>query len=115
MRRLIAAITTLVMIAALFGAVIKPAAAQDNGTTYIVQPGDNLYRIGLKFGLSVTALAQANGIVNPDFVYVGEKLIIPAGAVVPPAAPGVTLVPTLSLTTGATEAATSTGASGIIP
>ena len=121
MRRLEVAVTALLACVALFGAIIvAPAGAQQGSTsttntTYIVQPGDNLYRIGLKFGLSVTALAQANGIVNPDFVYVGEKLIIPAGAVVPPAAPGVTLVPTLSLTTGATEAATSTGDSGIIP
>src|SRR5689334_18277169 len=92
MRRLEVAVTALLACMALLGAmVVAPAAAQQGttsttNTTYIVQPGDNLYRIGLKFGLSVTVLAQANGIVNPDFVYVGEKLIIPAGAIIPPAA-----------------------------
>jgi LysM repeat protein len=115
MRRLEVIVTALLAFAALFGAIVAPTAAQQGSgtgtTTYIVQPGDNLYRISLKFGLSVNVLAQANGIVNPDFVYVGEKLVIPAGAIIPTAAPGVTLVPTLG--TGATAAATADA--GIVP
>src|SRR5258705_1496859 len=108
MRRLTAAITALVMIAALFSVAISPAAAQDNSNTYVVQPGDNLYRISLKFGLSLDALAQANGIVNPNFVYVGQKLIIPAGGQVAPTATSpVATVPGLPIPTGsATTAAT---------
>src|SRR5215471_11349588 len=87
MRRLTAAITALVMVAALFGGLIQPVAAQSSGTTYTVQPGDNLYRIGLKFGVSADALAKANGIVNPNIIIVGQKLIIP-GVSAPPAATG---------------------------
>ena len=108
MRRLEVAVIALLACLALFGAsLVAPAAAQQGtttsttNTTYIVQPGDNLYRIGLKFGLNVNALAQANGIVNPNFVFVGEKLIIPAGAIIPAPAAGVTLVPTLALTEAA--------------
>lgn len=49
---------------------------------YVVQSGDNLFRIGLKFGLNVKTMANANGIVNPDIIYVGQKLIVPG--VIPP-------------------------------
>src|SRR5262252_6238384 len=76
MKRLIIALTALLIITGLFG-FVHPAAAQGNSVTYIVQPGDNLYRISLKFGVSMDAIARANGIVNPNFVYVGQKLIIP--------------------------------------
>ena len=45
--------------------------------TYTVRRGDNLYRIALRFGTTVDALAQANGISNPDFIYAGQVLQIP--------------------------------------
>jgi LysM repeat protein len=48
-----------------------------SGSTYTVQPGDNLYRIALKYSLSWQQLAQANGITNPDNIVVGQVLNIP--------------------------------------
>jgi spore germination protein len=42
-----------------------------------VQPGDNLYRIGLKFGISWVQIAEANGLVNPNVITVGSELKIP--------------------------------------
>lgn len=50
-----------------------------SGTYYIVQPGDNLSRIARRFGTTVHAIVQANGIVNPNYVYVGQRLYIPSG------------------------------------
>jgi LysM repeat protein len=47
-------------------------------TTYVVQPGDNLFRIAIRHGLSVQALAQANNITNPSLISVGQVLAIPA-------------------------------------
>jgi LysM repeat protein len=47
--------------------------------TYTVQPGDNLYRIALKFGLTWQELATYNGIENPDAIFVGQVLRIPKG------------------------------------
>jgi LysM repeat protein len=57
--------------------------------THVVQRGENLYRIALRYGTTVTALAQANGITNPTQIYVGQKLVIPGGSTadVPPATP----------------------------
>lgn len=45
--------------------------------TYRVQPGDNLFRIALRFGVSLQALAQANNITNTNLVFVGQVLTIP--------------------------------------
>ena len=44
--------------------------------TYTVVRGDNLYRIALRFGTTVSALVQANGIANPDLIYVRQVLQI---------------------------------------
>jgi LysM repeat protein len=55
--------------------------------THVVQPGENLFRIALKYGTTVEAIAATNGIVNPNVVYVGQQLTIPQGSVTP--GPGV--------------------------
>lgn len=44
---------------------------------YIVQPGDTLSAIAWRFGTTVWAIVQANGIWNPNLIYVGQRLIIP--------------------------------------
>jgi lipoprotein-anchoring transpeptidase ErfK/SrfK len=56
-----------------------PAAAQEP-VVHVVQPGENLFRIGLRYGLTVNALAAANGITNPHHVFVGQRLVIPGSA-----------------------------------
>jgi LysM repeat protein len=45
--------------------------------TYVVRPGDHLYRIGLRFGVSWQAIARANGLADADMIRVGQVLIIP--------------------------------------
>ncbi len=67
--------------------IVPVASAQACATTYIVQRGDNLYRISVKFGVSMAALAQANYIVNPDKIYAGQVLCIPGGGYPPPPPP----------------------------
>jgi LysM repeat protein len=47
------------------------------GRTYVVKPGDNLFRIALSYGVSLQALAAANGITNYNLIFVGRSLIIP--------------------------------------
>jgi LysM repeat protein len=44
---------------------------------YVVQRGDNLFRIALRFHTSVVALANANHIANPNRIFVGQVLTIP--------------------------------------
>lgn len=55
-------------------------------TTYVVQPGDSLFRVALRFGVSVQAIAQANGLTNVNFIYAGQTLTIP-GSTTPAPAP----------------------------
>jgi len=54
--------------------------AQSSGTpeVYVVQAGDSLLGIALRFGLTMDALMQANNLTNPDFVFVGQRLAIPS-------------------------------------
>ena len=44
---------------------------------YIVQRGDTLSAIAWRFGTTVWAIAQANGIWNPNLIYIGQTLYIP--------------------------------------
>jgi rare lipoprotein A len=52
------------------------------GTYYVVRPGDTLSGIAAQFGTSVNHLASANGIPDPDFILVGQKIYTtdPGGA-----------------------------------
>ncbi len=58
----------------------QPTQTPTPGTYYTVQPGDNLFRIGLSFGVSWEQIAEANGIVNPNQIYAGQVLKIPSSA-----------------------------------
>jgi len=57
-----------------------PTPSPQTESTYIVQLGDNLFRIGLKFGISWVQIAEANGLVNPNVITVGDELKIPVDA-----------------------------------
>lgn len=46
---------------------------------YIVKSGDTLSGIASKYGTTYQALAQYNGIVNPNVIYAGQKIRIPNG------------------------------------
>ncbi|MFW5708759.1 MAG: LysM peptidoglycan-binding domain-containing protein [Chloroflexota bacterium] len=54
-----------------------PAPTPVPPRTYTVQPGDNLYRISLRFGVTMRQLAQANNITNVNFIFAGQQLVIP--------------------------------------
>lgn len=58
---------------------VMTKGAPSTGMTiqHTVQTGENLYRIARKYGTSVQAIQQANGIDDPTLITVGEKLIIP--------------------------------------
>lgn len=58
-----------------------PTSPPQNSTPeiYVVEAGDSLLGIALKFGLTMDVLMEANNLTNPDFVFVGQRLTIPGG------------------------------------
>jgi 3D (Asp-Asp-Asp) domain-containing protein len=44
---------------------------------YEVRSGDTLYRIANSFGIQMSEIIMMNGLANPNFLYIGQKLQIP--------------------------------------
>ena len=65
-------------------------------STYVVQRGDTLSKIGQRFNITVQDLISANSLSNPSVIYAGQELVIPAPGSTPvagqptaePASPG---------------------------
>lgn len=72
----------------------QPTAAPtaESERIHVVKAGENLYRIGLQYGLSWVAIAEYNGITDPNQITVGQELRIP---------PSPTATPTTTADAGA--------------
>lgn len=79
MRRLL-----LVIVAALLA--LSVVAAQEQ-TVHVVQAGENLFRISLRYNVSMDAIAQANGLTNRNLIFIGQQLVIPGVSGSPAPAP----------------------------
>jgi LysM repeat protein len=53
------------------------ATGGPSGGVHVVQPGETLFRIGQRYGVTVTDLAAANGLLNAAQIYSGQQLVIP--------------------------------------
>ncbi|MDI9628417.1 MAG: LysM peptidoglycan-binding domain-containing protein [Acidobacteriota bacterium] len=62
-------------------------------TSYVVKPGDTLYRIANLYGVSVSAIVNANNIANPNLIYPNQLLVIPTGSAPPPSSASYTVQP----------------------
>ena len=56
-----------------------------NPIVHVVRWGENLTGIAKSYGTTVQAIVQANQIANPNRIYAGQRLLIPAGTTPPPA------------------------------
>ncbi|HKZ69468.1 MAG TPA: LysM peptidoglycan-binding domain-containing protein [Anaerolineales bacterium] len=97
MKRTFAILLTAALILSMIP--MTPAVAQSGCTSYTVQPGDNLFRIGLKFNTTAAAIQTANGLASP-IIRVGQVLCIPTGGAVTPTKPGPTAIATSSTIPG---------------
>ena len=73
-----------VVLAAAVGILSACAGSASTGPVpeghYRVQPGDNLYRIGLRFGQSVNTLARWNNLRDTSQIEVGQVLRVRSGS-----------------------------------
>jgi LysM repeat protein len=60
-----------------------PAQPPASGDVHVVQPGENLLRIALRYSVDVWAMARANNITNLNHIYVGQRLVIPKATPAP--------------------------------
>ena len=80
-------VLAVVSVAALPALAAPGSAPQRQGTVHIVQWGETLGIIAQRYGVTVSQIAQANGIANPNYIYAGQRLNIPTGTAPPPPAP----------------------------
>ena len=76
MNRLLALSLVIAIVCLTAGPAI---AAPAHDVIYIVQSGDTLFRIALRFGVTVAAIQQANGLTS-NLIFVGQRLVIPTSA-----------------------------------
>ena len=72
----------IVVAAAVITCALTWQTARADSLIHVVQPGENLFRIGLRYGVSWVDIMQANGLANTN-IYVGQQLIIPGANAVP--------------------------------
>ena len=60
-----------------------PAVAAPSGRTHVVAAGETLSWVADTYGVTLDELLVANGIENPDYVYEGQVLTLPAPHAVP--------------------------------
>jgi murein DD-endopeptidase MepM/ murein hydrolase activator NlpD len=81
--------------------LLPPEAPAFTGVNmvYTVQPGETLFRIATRYGLTVNDVARANNISDPTVIFSGQQIIIPGieapqlTAELPPNVTGIDLSP----------------------
>ena len=90
--------------------VVEATAVSDGPATHTVQSGETLGSISTRYEVSIEDIMAANGIDNPNFLSVGQQLIIPIGGLATPTAvPTNTPPPGVPPTPIPTEAAATQG------
>jgi LysM repeat protein len=74
--------------------VLPTATPTATPVTHVIQAGESLSGIAVRYGVPVEALAEANGITDPNVISVGQVLVIPGPTPIPTA----TVLPTATPT-----------------
>lgn len=70
--------TTLAFLASLLALLLLATNAYADQGVHVVGAGETLSSIAQRYGVSASALANANGITNPNFIRIGQRLVIPS-------------------------------------
>jgi len=77
MRKFMLLAVMIVLMVFLLGAAQPTPAAAAGPAYHIVRPGDTLSSIAWQYGMSTWAIANANHLWNPNYIYVGQVLVLP--------------------------------------
>ena len=91
-RRGPATLRALLAVVALVGTLLVTAVPVAADTVVTVEAGDSLSEIALIHGTTVAALMAANGITDPDRVYMGQRLVVPGPGSTPTTLPTMVVV-----------------------
>jgi murein DD-endopeptidase MepM/ murein hydrolase activator NlpD len=80
-RRAFLAAAGLALLAALPACRSLPAPGEGDGSWYVVHPGDNLWQISQRSGISVDRIRRVNRVADVRALRVGERLWVPGGSV----------------------------------
>ncbi len=67
----------LLVLALLLTMLVPATTAFAEDGVHVVARGDSLSTIANRYNVSMSELARSNGISNPNFIYVGQRLVIP--------------------------------------
>ena len=72
-------VTVLLLLAVLTVGIapVQGAPPEAGQTTHVVSWGETLDTIAARYGTTVNAIVQLNGLANPNYIYVGQVLSIP--------------------------------------
>lgn len=87
--------------------VFPPVAGAD--CVHEVLAGQNLFRLSLLYGVPIRSIAAASGVTNPDFIRVGQRLVIPGCGTTGVRPPPTSVAPSGSLGTSGTAGFPSAG------
>jgi LysM repeat protein len=77
-------LVVIVLLALVWAAPVAAApldhAQRQEQNVHVVQPGENLFRIALRYGTTIGAIMAANGLTDSRTIVVGQRLVIPRGS-----------------------------------
>jgi LysM repeat protein len=74
-------VVSFVLVAQL-GLLVSPVQAAPSATdpvVHVVRWGESVFLIARRYGTTINAIVSANNLRNPNFVYSGQRLVIPTG------------------------------------
>jgi LysM repeat protein len=84
----VAAAGTVATLAGASPASATTFSGTTGGSTYTVVAGDTLGTIAARYATTVATLAALNHLANPNLIYVGQVLLVPAGSPIPAGSQG---------------------------
>jgi LysM repeat protein len=74
---MVVALALVLVLLAVLVPTSQAAPAAQAPVVHVVRPGDTLISIAIRYGTTPWAIAAVNGLANPNFIWAGQRLIIP--------------------------------------